>query len=206
MCCRCPFHRAQSRGALLYRAGGKTCAELQRAPKARRAHRVLVHGVARALGDVGAEELRANRAISPAMPASIMVIAMSLARAKTLAAAPPARKLATICVVTSLGQAETPSATMPWSPANSSRRAGIGGGLQRPCAPGDLQRQLFDAAERSGRLGLEVDCSLHRLQMGGVERPRSCSRSACTADCSVVIVTACLYQAALPCGFVRSAL
>ena len=48
-------------------------------------------------------------------------------------AAPPAQKFATICAVTSWGQAVTPSATTPWSAANTATVTGSGtGGGQRP--------------------------------------------------------------------------
>ena len=43
--------------------------------------------------------------------------------ARTLIAAPPASKLATIWAVTSAGYADTPAAVTPWSPANTTTRA-----------------------------------------------------------------------------------
>ena len=51
-------------------------------------------------------------------------------------AAPPETKLATIWAVTSWGQGVTPSATTPWSAANTTTAAGAGtGGGQTPAMP-----------------------------------------------------------------------
>lgn len=85
--------------------------------------------------------MSATRTVAPATSAS------------TLMAAPPASKFATICAVTSDGNAETPDAVTPWSPANTTIRARsncFGGqtpwhadtqtdkSSRRPSAPGGL--------------------------------------------------------------------
>ena len=57
-------------------------------------------------------------------------------RPRTLMAAPPAQKLATIWAVTSDGQGVTPACTTPWSPANTAivTGSGTGGGQVRAMA------------------------------------------------------------------------
>ena len=52
-------------------------------------------------------------------PQSTTVNASPCWRASTLTAAPPDKKFSTICQLTSLGNAETPCAVMPWSPAKT---------------------------------------------------------------------------------------
>src|SRR5262249_59355407 len=71
-----------------------------------------------------------------ATPTSTTMTSAPVCRARTLIAAPPAQKLATICAVTSCGQAVTPSATTPWSAANTATvtGSGTGGGQVRAIA------------------------------------------------------------------------
>src|SRR5207249_2362184 len=61
----------------------------------------------------------ADRGNGPATPKSATTTRAPACRASTLMAAPPARKFSTICAVTIWGYALTPSATTPWSAANT---------------------------------------------------------------------------------------
>ena len=61
-----------------------------------------------------------------ATPTSTTTTVAPAWRASTLMAAPPVTKLATIWAVTSWGHDVTPSATTPWSPANTATAAGAG--------------------------------------------------------------------------------
>ena len=76
--------------------------------------------------------LRDNRpgaaGTSPATPTSTTVTSAPTCRPSALMTAPPARKLPTICVVTSCGQGDTPWAWTPWSPANTAIATGAGSG------------------------------------------------------------------------------
>ncbi len=56
-------------------------------------------------------------------------------RASWLIAAPPARKFATICTVTSAGKAETPRAVTPWLPAKIRTSGRSTCGRSVPCHP-----------------------------------------------------------------------
>ena len=69
-------------------------------------------------------------------PTSTTVTLAPTCRAKALTTAPPARKFATICAVTSCGHGVTPWACTPWSPANTATAAGWGsGGGHDPAMP-----------------------------------------------------------------------
>ena len=76
-------------------------------------------------------------------------------RASTLMAAPPRAKFRTISVVTACGNADTPSATTPWSPANTPMctRSSVGRGV--PCMP--ARRMASDSSRPSAPGGL-VSC------------------------------------------------
>ena len=67
---------------------------------------------------------------SPATPMSTTMTSAPTCRPKALMTAPPARKLPTICAVTSCGHGDTPCAWTPWSPAKTAMvtGSGIGGG------------------------------------------------------------------------------
>ena len=65
---------------------------------------------------------------SVATPTSTTITRAPVWRASTLIAAPPARKFWTIWAVTSCGHGVTPSASTPWSPANTATAAGAGTG------------------------------------------------------------------------------
>ena len=78
--------------------------------------------------------------------------------AKALTTAPPARKLATICAVTSCGHGVTPCACTPWSPAKTATAAGSGsGGGQLPAMPASCDGDVLEHAERPRRLGHPVE-------------------------------------------------
>ena len=69
-------------------------------------------------------------------PTSTTVTLAPTCRAKALTTAPPARKFATICAVTSCGHGVTPWACTPWSPAKIATAAGWGnGGGHDPAMP-----------------------------------------------------------------------
>lgn len=70
---------------------------------------------------------------SPATPTSITQTSAPTWLANALQTAPPPRKFATICRVTSWGHGVTPWACTPWSPAKIATAAGsgIGGGQTR---------------------------------------------------------------------------
>ena len=130
-CCRSPCRRSTSRRAPPGdRPCGATSTPTSRAaPASARRHRRLDGQVAgaraRRCGAPGHPSRwgwawpRRRRRRRPRAPTW---------RARTLMAAPPAQKLATICAVTSWGHGVTPSATTPWSPANTATVTGSGTG------------------------------------------------------------------------------
>ena len=73
-------------------------------------------------------------------------------RASWLIAAPPARKFATICAVTSAGKAETPRAATPWLPAKTRAWGFLTSGRSVPRQPA-YQIARLELPERCGRLG-----------------------------------------------------
>ena len=74
--------------------------------------------------------------ISAATPTSTTHTSAPACAAIAFTTAPPARKFATICTVTSCGQGVTPWACTPWSAANTATAAGSGtGGGQSPARP-----------------------------------------------------------------------
>ena len=87
-------------------------------------------------------------------------------------AAPPAQKLATIWAVTSCGQGVTPSATTPWSPANTATAAGVGERRRaRAGDAGELRAERLQASQRAGRLR-QATVERHGLGHGrGVRGP-----------------------------------
>ena len=66
--------------------------------------------------------------IGVATPTSTTTTRAPAHSARMLMAAPPEQKLATIWAVTSWGHGVTPSATTPWSPANTATVTGAGSG------------------------------------------------------------------------------
>ncbi len=84
--------------------------------------------------------------MSDATPTSTTTTSAPTCRARTLIAAPPAQKFATIWAVTSTGHGVTPEATTPWSPAKTVTVTGSGtGGGHAPamalnCTPRDSTR------------------------------------------------------------------
>ncbi len=73
---------------------------------------------------------------SAATPTSTTQTSAPACAAIALTTAPEARKLATICAVTSCGHGVTPWACTPWSPANTATTAGSGsGGGHSPASP-----------------------------------------------------------------------
>src|SRR5581483_2325937 len=87
-------------------------------------------------------------------------------RARTLMAAPPAQKLATICAVTSCGHGVTPSATTPWSAANTATAAGAGTG------GGDVPAMAASCT---------ASASIRPSEPGGLVRRSRCSAAAAAA-------------------------
>ena len=76
-----------------------------------------------------------------ATPTSTTTTSAPACRARTLMAAPPARKLPIICAVTSCGHGETPWACTPWSPANTATpRAVAAAGPRRQCRRAGCRR------------------------------------------------------------------
>jgi hypothetical protein len=82
---------------------------------------------------------------SCATPASTTDSPRPFWRAKTLIAAPPARKFSTICQVTSCGKAETPALAAPWSPAKTSDLRAVQRRAQRLLDQADLSAQVVPA-------------------------------------------------------------
>src|SRR5581483_10501861 len=72
-------------------------------------------------------------AVGAPTPASTTTSRTPACRASTLTAAPPERKLASICTVTSCGYALTPSAATPWSAAATTIAASGTGGTATSC-------------------------------------------------------------------------
>ena len=72
----------------------------------------------------------------PATPTSTTTTSAPTSAANAFTTAPPARKLATICAVTSCGHGVTPWACTPWSAAKTATVAGVGRGAgQLPAIP-----------------------------------------------------------------------
>src|ERR1044072_8694858 len=96
--------------------------------------RLAVPGPSGRLRNPGAPSQTAGSGV--ATPTSTTITDAPAARARTLIAAPPPTKLATIWAVTSCGQGVTPSATTPWSATNTATAAGDGtGGGHTPVIP-----------------------------------------------------------------------
>lgn len=109
------------------------------------------------MSDVPARILRGSRpgvaGSSAATPTSTTQTSAPTWVAKALQTAPPPRKLATICAVTSCGQGVTPCACTPWSPHED--RDGRGLRDRRRALPGQtgqLRGDDLQHAERARRL------------------------------------------------------
>ena len=104
-------------------------------------------------------------------PTSTTTTSAPACAANALATAPPARKLATICAVTSCGHGVTRWACTPWSAAKMATAAGSGiGGGQHPGQPGEPDRHLLQHAERAARLGHQVLARAGRAHRRLVQR------------------------------------
>ena len=120
-----------------------------------------------------------------ATPTSTTTTSAPTCRARTLMAAPPAQKFATICAVTSWGHGVTPSATTPWSPAKTATVTGAGtGGGQTPAMALRRIPMSSTRSERSAGLG-QPGLELGRGRRGTRRRPgRSCGRLRGSSDWS----------------------
>ena len=79
-------------------------------------------------------------------------------RANAFTTAPPARKFATICAVTSCGHGVTPWACTPWSPAKTATAAGSGsGGGHAPAMPARATASSPTRPSAPRRLGHAVE-------------------------------------------------
>ena len=136
---RCRPRRRRRAWSRRHRRGRRSCRRCRRRPGAAAGRGARSSGVRHADVDHGDARRR---------PAA----------AKALTTAPPARKFATICAVTSCGQGVTPWACTPWSPAKTATAAGSGsGGGHARAMPGEGDGEVLDAAERAARLGHAVE-------------------------------------------------
>ena len=119
-----------------------------------------------------------------ATPTSITTRRAPCWRARTLIAAPPAQKFATICAVTSCGHGVTPERTTPWSAANTATAgcSGTGGGT-RPAMPASCTpRSSMRPSEPAGLINRS--CSMRAPARAAMSGGRSAVSASWNDDIS----------------------